>query len=111
MLQPMFANAIQEDSIISALKKVPKTTTKPRTVSFQEGGDDVTTKTKAIVWRQKNILPTPESNQEHFIPKQHILIGSILIQIPSLQEKVEPNFRTPPKKKIATCIASPKKVT
>ena len=71
---------------------------------------DVTTKTKAIVWRQKNILPTPESNQEHFIPKQHILIGSILIQIPPLQEKVEPNFRTPPNKKIAMCIASPKKV-
>lgn len=52
MLQPMFANAIKEDSIISTLKKVSKTTTKPRAVSFQEGGDDVTTKTKSIVWRQ-----------------------------------------------------------
>ena len=40
ILRPMFANAIKDD-IFSVQKRVSKDTTKPRTASFQGGGDDV----------------------------------------------------------------------
>ena len=105
MLQPMFASAIKSD-----VCKVPKNILKPRTVSFQEGEDDVTICAKATVTCLKNIQVAPVHEKLTVtVPKGKeagilgafpcaIQIGSLIFKVPPQLEEVRPNFRTPPEK-------------
>ena len=57
VLRPMFGNAIKMDEHV-ALKKVAKTATKPRTVSFEEREDDITSNINPVVIQvAQNVSP------------------------------------------------------
>ena len=77
VLRPMFENAIKVDGHVTLKKKVAKTASKPRTVSFEGEGDDVTI--------------------DCAIPCT-LQIGGFCIQVPSTQlakQEIKPTFRTP----------------
>ena len=88
VLQPMFANAIKEDDILSVKKKLPKATMQPRIASFQEGGDDVG------IYGISEGSKTTTCKLDHANKKQIICVGRIPIQLVALDE-VEPTFKTP----------------
>ena len=74
----MFANAIKDD-IFSVEKRVSKDTTKPRTASFQGGGDDVAASARDNL---RNVLQD----------------DSFSFEVPPTEPKkdeVKPTFRTP----------------
>ena len=82
MLRSMFAGENKIDTNFSLKKKVVKFGTKPRTVLFQGGGDDVISSAKRNEVTNLNILT----------------VGQITMQVPSPEpraEEVNPNFRTP----------------
>ena len=60
--------------------KVQDTKVKPRTVSFQVGGDD-----------EGRIPTTPPMSP----PPNILMFGQICVEMPS-KDEVKPNFRTPP---------------
>jgi hypothetical protein len=66
--------------VFAAQKKVQHIQAKPRTVSFQVGGDD-----KWSIATTPNILPPP------YVLK----LGQFCFEVP-LEDDVKPNFRTPP---------------
>ena len=68
----MFASAIKND-----VCKVPKATTKPRTASLQEGGDDVANSANSITEAQSAIRN--KENLDQCTSMQHLLIGSMLL--------------------------------
>ena len=73
----MFENTIKVDGHVTLKKKVAKSASKPRTVSFEGGGDDVTI--------DRVIQCT-------------LQIGGFCIEVPSTQpekQKIKPTFRTP----------------
>ena len=77
MLRPMFDNAIKVDDHVTLKKKVAKTASKQRTVSFEGGGDDVTI--------------------DRAIPCT-LQIGGFYIEVSSTQpekQEIKPAFRTP----------------
>ena len=77
VLRPMFENAIKVDGHVTLKKKVAKTASKPMTVSFEGGGDDVTI--------------------DRAIPCT-LQIGGFYIEVPSTQpekQEIKPTFRTP----------------
>jgi hypothetical protein len=101
----MFHSDINVDSCISLQKKHVQTTVKPRTVSFQGGGDDVAinaicshqeiTRVKSVHEKILVTEPTVKSKIE-----EYLMIGKIQLRIPSSDPKpmeIKPNFRTPPR--------------
>ena len=77
MLRPMFENTIKVDGHVTLKKKVAKTASKLRTVSFEGGGDDVTI--------------------ESAIPYT-LQVGSICMEVPEAEpekQKIKPTLRTP----------------
>ena len=84
MVRSMFTGEIKIDTNVSLKKKVVKFGTKPRTILFQGGGDDVSTTAFA------KIDPATNSNI--------LMVGTIALKIPSPEAKpdeVRPTFRTP----------------
>jgi hypothetical protein len=68
-------------NVFAAQRKVQHIKAKPRTVSFQVGGDD-----KGSIATTPNILPPP------YVLK----LGQLCFQVPP-EDDVKPNFCTPPK--------------
>jgi hypothetical protein len=79
VLQPMHDKDIKVD-VFAAQKKVQHKKAKPRTVSFQVGGDD-----KGSIATTPNILPPP------YVLK----LGQFYFEVPP-EDAVKPNFQTPP---------------
>ena len=78
ILRPMFANAIKDD-IFSVQKRVSKDTTKPRTASFQGGGDDVAASARDNL---RNVLQECSFSSE--VPPSELK-----------KDEVKPTFKTP----------------
>ena len=81
VLRSMFMGEIMVDTTAS-LKKSMKSPAKPRTVLFQGGEDDVTSRVK----------------RDQVMNSNSLTIGQITMKVPSSEppaEEVTPNFRTP----------------
>ena len=85
----MFASDIKEDTILSVKKnkEIPKPTTKPRTASFQEGGNDVAISDDRHYGRMMNTSKAVNNEQINNF-------GKIPVQLVAPDE-VKPTFRTP----------------
>ena len=79
MLQPMLDKDIKVN-ILTVTAKVPSDKLKPRTVSFQVGGDD------------EGRISIPAMAPP---PPYILVVGAFSFAVPP-QDEVKPNFRTPP---------------